>query len=254
MLAQGTSFGTNSQATTGSANQDPAGQSGYAVDRSPVCWSTPLIDYSPSSQSPSEDRLLLDELTHRVSNELAAAIGIVTAAAARSSATGSQGRARPGPRATRKLGASAARPADAGLRHSSSTPPCICGNSVRRWCLEIELAGDRVDGGRPALAVAFRAVLADGSHRRRTRHEFRAPCFFREWRHHSRRARVLGGGGGMLCGRQRERAPRRSSRTGPRNRRGPHREIREARMDQRFGPRGTRSTLTFPLVEERATR
>jgi two-component sensor histidine kinase len=34
--------------------------------------------------SPSEDRLLLDELTHRVSNELAAAIGIVTAAAARS--------------------------------------------------------------------------------------------------------------------------------------------------------------------------
>ena len=25
-------------------------------------------------------------------------------------------------------------------------------------------------------------------------------------------------------------------------------------MDQRFGPRGTRSTLTFPLVEERVTR
>jgi two-component sensor histidine kinase len=47
-----------------------------------------LIDYVPSSRSsPSEDRLLLDELTHRVSNELASAIGIVTAAAARSSAT-----------------------------------------------------------------------------------------------------------------------------------------------------------------------
>jgi two-component sensor histidine kinase len=47
-----------------------------------------LIDYVPLSQvGPSEDRLLLDELTHRVSNELASAIGIVTAAAARSSAT-----------------------------------------------------------------------------------------------------------------------------------------------------------------------
>jgi two-component sensor histidine kinase len=47
-----------------------------------------LIEYVPSSRSsPSEDRLLLDELTHRVSNELASAIGIVTAAAARSSAT-----------------------------------------------------------------------------------------------------------------------------------------------------------------------
>jgi two-component sensor histidine kinase len=47
-----------------------------------------LIDYVPSSRSsPSEDRLLLDELTHRVGNELASAIGIVTAAAARSSAS-----------------------------------------------------------------------------------------------------------------------------------------------------------------------
>jgi two-component sensor histidine kinase len=47
-----------------------------------------LIDYVPFSRSsPSEDRLLLDELTHRVSNELASAIGIVTAAAARSSAS-----------------------------------------------------------------------------------------------------------------------------------------------------------------------
>jgi two-component sensor histidine kinase len=47
-----------------------------------------LIDYVPFSRSSaSEDRLLLDELTHRVSNELASAIGIVTAAAARSSAS-----------------------------------------------------------------------------------------------------------------------------------------------------------------------
>jgi two-component sensor histidine kinase len=47
-----------------------------------------LIDYVPYNRaSPSVDRLLLDELTHRVSNELTAAIGIVTAAAARSSAT-----------------------------------------------------------------------------------------------------------------------------------------------------------------------
>ncbi len=47
-----------------------------------------MIDYVPYSRgSPSEDRLLLEELTHRVSNELASAIGIVTAAAARSSAT-----------------------------------------------------------------------------------------------------------------------------------------------------------------------
>jgi two-component sensor histidine kinase len=47
-----------------------------------------LTDYAPSSRSsPSDDRLLLDELTHRVSNELASAIGIVAAAAARSSAT-----------------------------------------------------------------------------------------------------------------------------------------------------------------------
>jgi len=47
-----------------------------------------LTDYVPFSRpSPSEDRLLLDELTHRVRNELASAIGIVTAAAARSSAT-----------------------------------------------------------------------------------------------------------------------------------------------------------------------
>jgi two-component sensor histidine kinase len=46
-----------------------------------------LVDYEPSSRSPSEDRLLLDELTHRVGNELTSAIGIVAAAAARSSAT-----------------------------------------------------------------------------------------------------------------------------------------------------------------------
>ena len=47
-----------------------------------------MIEYVPFSRSsPSEDRLLLDELTHRVSNELASAIGIVTAAAARSPAS-----------------------------------------------------------------------------------------------------------------------------------------------------------------------
>ena len=46
-----------------------------------------MVDYEPFSRSASEDRLLLDELTHRVSNELTSAIGIVTAAAARSSAT-----------------------------------------------------------------------------------------------------------------------------------------------------------------------
>lgn len=45
------------------------------------------MEYEPSSRSTSEDRLLLDELTHRVCNELNSAIGIVTAAAARSSAT-----------------------------------------------------------------------------------------------------------------------------------------------------------------------
>jgi two-component sensor histidine kinase len=37
-------------------------------------------------QSPSEDRLLFDELTHRINNELASVIGIVTVAAARSTA------------------------------------------------------------------------------------------------------------------------------------------------------------------------
>jgi len=46
-----------------------------------------LVHDEPSSRSPSEDRLLLDELTHRIGNELASAIGIVTAAAARSSAS-----------------------------------------------------------------------------------------------------------------------------------------------------------------------
>jgi len=46
-----------------------------------------LVHDEPSSRPPSEDRLLLDELTHRVGNELASAIGIVTAAAARSSAS-----------------------------------------------------------------------------------------------------------------------------------------------------------------------
>lgn len=46
-----------------------------------------MIDYEPYVRSPSEDRLLLDELTHRVANELASAIGIVSAAAARSTAT-----------------------------------------------------------------------------------------------------------------------------------------------------------------------
>ena len=50
------------------------------------CWSTLLVDHEPVGGSPSEDRLLLDELTHRVGNELNSAIGIVTAAAARSSA------------------------------------------------------------------------------------------------------------------------------------------------------------------------
>ena len=46
-----------------------------------------MVDYEPYGRPASEDRLLLDELTHRVSNELTSAIGIVTAAAARSSAT-----------------------------------------------------------------------------------------------------------------------------------------------------------------------
>lgn len=46
-----------------------------------------LVDYEPYGRPASEDRLLLDELTHRVGNELSSAIGIVTAAAARSSAT-----------------------------------------------------------------------------------------------------------------------------------------------------------------------
>jgi two-component sensor histidine kinase len=45
-----------------------------------------LRDYSHCNRSPSEDRLLFDELTHRINNELASAIGIVTVAAARSSA------------------------------------------------------------------------------------------------------------------------------------------------------------------------
>jgi two-component sensor histidine kinase len=46
-----------------------------------------LVDYEPYGRPASEDRLLLDELTHRIGNELTSAIGIVTAAAARSSAT-----------------------------------------------------------------------------------------------------------------------------------------------------------------------
>lgn len=46
-----------------------------------------MIEPIPFSGSPSEYRLLLDEFEHRTSNELASAIGIVTAAAARSSAT-----------------------------------------------------------------------------------------------------------------------------------------------------------------------
>jgi two-component sensor histidine kinase len=53
----------------------------------PVLLEYVLVDYEPSIRSLSEDRLLLDELTHRVGNELSSAIGIVTAAAARSSAT-----------------------------------------------------------------------------------------------------------------------------------------------------------------------
>jgi two-component sensor histidine kinase len=46
-----------------------------------------LVDYEPYGSPASEDRLLLDELSHRVSNELTSAIGIVTVAAARSSAS-----------------------------------------------------------------------------------------------------------------------------------------------------------------------
>jgi two-component sensor histidine kinase len=45
-----------------------------------------LRQHSHCDRPPSEDRLLFDELTHRINNELAAAIGIVTVAAARSSA------------------------------------------------------------------------------------------------------------------------------------------------------------------------
>lgn len=46
-----------------------------------------MVDYEPYGSPASEDRLLLDELSHRVSNELTSAIGIVTVAAARSSAS-----------------------------------------------------------------------------------------------------------------------------------------------------------------------
>jgi two-component sensor histidine kinase len=47
----------------------------------------PLIEPVPFSGSPSEYRLLLDELAHRTNNELASAIGIVAAAAARTPTT-----------------------------------------------------------------------------------------------------------------------------------------------------------------------
>jgi two-component sensor histidine kinase len=46
-----------------------------------------LIDPVSFNPSPAEYRLLLDEFTHRVSNELASAIGIVTVAATRCGAT-----------------------------------------------------------------------------------------------------------------------------------------------------------------------
>jgi two-component sensor histidine kinase len=43
-----------------------------------------VIHLDPRSQSVSDERLLLDELTHRINNEFAAAIGIVSVATARS--------------------------------------------------------------------------------------------------------------------------------------------------------------------------
>ena len=185
MLAQRTSFGTNRQAATGSANQYSPGQSLRCPTPLASVPEYALIDYVPSSRSsPSEDRLLLDELTHRVSNELASAIGIVTAAAARSSATEVKvalGRVRERLESWARVQLALQMPdydtADRRLHLSAATLP-------RAGALAIELAGDRVERGRRAPEVTFRAVLADGSHRRRARHEFRAPCIFRERWHH----------------------------------------------------------------------
>jgi two-component sensor histidine kinase len=92
-----------------------------------------LVDYEPTSLCPSEDRLLLDELTHRISNELTSAIGIVTAAAARSSAVEVKvalGRVRERLESWARVQLALQMP---DTTHSLMHP-LICANSATPWC------------------------------------------------------------------------------------------------------------------------
>jgi two-component sensor histidine kinase len=53
------------------------------ASRSPIHFAR-LVEISLSECSPSEERLLLRELSHRINNEFASAIGVISLAAARS--------------------------------------------------------------------------------------------------------------------------------------------------------------------------
>jgi two-component sensor histidine kinase len=213
-----------------------------------------LTDNAPSSRSSaSEDRLLLDELTHRVSNELAAAIGIVTAAAARSSATEVKialDRVRERLESWARVQLALQMPDYDTLIDASLYLRQLCHALVRsklNW-QDIELTVS-------AAPLKLHSVQC-----------WRMGLIVAELVTNSARHAFSGNGGiinvDLVCLEAAVECCVEDNGSALEDVR-PGRGLRivaalteklGGTMDQRFGPRGTRSTLTFPLVEERVTR
>ncbi len=211
-----------------------------------------LIDYVPSGRSsPSEDRLLLDELTHRVGNELASAIGIVTAAAARSSATEVKvalGRVRERLESWARVQLALQMPDHDTLIDASVYLRQLCHALVRsrsNW-QDIELTVS-------AAPLRLHSVQC-----------WRMGLIVAELVTNSARHAFSGNGGLIHV----ELASWETAAECCVEDNGSAQDVRPGRglrivaalteklggsMDQRFGPRGTRSTLTFPLVQQRVT-
>jgi two-component sensor histidine kinase len=213
-----------------------------------------LIDYVPFSQlSPSEDRLLLDELTHRVSNELASAIGIVTAAAARSSATEVKvalGRVRERLESWAQV--------QLALRMPDYDTLIDAAIYLRQLChalLSSQLSSQGIELTVDAPPLQLHSVQC-----------WRMGLIVAELVTNSARHAFSGNGGvihvellswdaAVECCVEDNGCAARDVRPG----RGLRivaalAEKLGGSVDHRFGPQGTRSTLTFPLVEQRPTR
>jgi two-component sensor histidine kinase len=213
-----------------------------------------LIDYVPYSRgSPSEDRLLLEELTHRVSNELASAIGIVTAAAARSSAAEVKvalGRVRERLESWAQV--------QLALRMPDYDTLIDAAIYLRQLChalLSSQLSSQGIELTVDAPSLQLQSVQC-----------WRMGLIVAELVTNSARHAFSGNGGiihvellsweaAVECCVEDNGCAARDVRPG----RGLRivaalTEKLGGSVDHRFGPQGTRSTLTFPLVEQRPTR